>query len=178
MDFQAFISDNYGRACRFVRSYVTDDAVAEDIVADGMLAFWKNRDSVRDDAALSYLYTILRNKALDYLRKERAHKTVSLSGGEDALHDLDIRISSLNETPPEKIFSKEVARIVRATIRSLPQRTRDIFEAHRFGEKSYAEIASVFALTDKGVEYHIGKALQALRKALKDYLPAFWYLFP
>lgn len=178
MDFQAFLSDNYGRACRFVRSYVTDDAAAEDIVAEGMLAFWKNRNSVRDDAALSYLYTILRNKALDHLRKERAHRMVSLSGDADALHDLDIRISSLNETPPEKIFSKEVSRIIRATIRALPERTRAIFEAHRFGDKSYAEIASVFDITDKGVEYHIGKALQALRTALKDYLPAFLFLYP
>lgn len=172
MDLQAFLSDNYSRAYRFVRSYVTDSDAAEDIVADGMLAFWKNRDSVREDAALSYLYTILRNKALDHLRKERAHRTVSLSDDEKALLDLDIRISSLNETTPDKVFSKEIRKIIRDTIRSLPERTRAVFEAHRFGEKTYAEIASVFSLSDKGVEYHIGKALQALRKALKDYLPA------
>ena len=173
MDLQAFLSDNYDRAFRFVRSYVTDPDAAEDIVAEGMLAFWKNRQSVRDDAALAYLYTILRNKALDHLRKERVHRSVSLSGDEGALRDLDVRISSLNESTPDKVFSKEIRRIIRETIRSLPERTRAIFEAHRFGEKTYAEIASVYDLSDKGVEYHIGKALQALRKALRDYLPSF-----
>ena len=175
MDFQAFLSDNYSRAFRFVRSYVTDSDAAEDIVAEGMLSFWKNRDNVRDDAALSYLYTILRNKSLDHLRRERAHRMVSLSADGTELRDLDLRISSLNESTPDKIFSREVTRIIRETIRSLPERTRAVFEAHRFGDKTYAEIASVYDLSDKGVEYHIGKALQALRKALKDYLPSILY---
>ena len=47
----------------------------------------------------------------------------------------------------------------------------EIFEAHRFGEKTYAEVARIFDMTDKGVEYHIRKALKALRVALKDYFP-------
>ena len=177
MDLQTFLEENYSRAQRFVRSYVTDVDTAEDIVAEGMLTFWGKRDAVRDEAARSFLFTILRNKALDYLRKERAHRIVSLSSVEEDLRDLDQRIHSLDETTPEMIFSREMSKIVRETIESLPERTRLVFEAHRFGDQTYAEIATAFGMTEKGVEYHIGKALQALRTALKDYLPAFLFFF-
>ncbi len=173
MDFQTFLSDNYARASRYVQSYVTDKAAAEDIVSEGMLIFWRKKDSVREDAALPFLFTILRNKALDHLRKERAHRRVSLSLDEDQLRDLDLRISSLNESSSEKVFSAELTKAVRAAINALPERTRDIFNFHRFGEKTYEEIARKFGISEKGVEYHISKALQALRKSLKDYLSVF-----
>ena len=171
MDLQAFLKDNYSRARRFVRSYVTDADAAEDIVSEGIFAFWRKRDEVREDTAQAYLFTILRNKALDHLRKERARRTVSLSEEGQDLLDLDLRISSLNETTPDKIFSKEISRIFRETVQALPEQTREIFETHRFGEKTYAEVARIFDMTDKGVEYHIRKALKALRAALKDYFP-------
>ena len=40
----------------------------------------------------------------------------------------------------------------------------------RYENKSMKEIAESLNVTVKGVDYHIGKALQALRKNLKDYL--------
>ena len=176
MDLQAFLSDNYTRACRYVQSYVTDKAAAEDIVSEGMLIFWRKKDSVREDAAQPFLFTILRNKALDHLRKERAHRTVSLSMDEARLRDLDLRISSLDESSVEKVFSAELTKAVREAIDALPERTRDIFKSHRFGEKTYGEIARRFGISEKGVEYHISKALQTLRKSLKDYLSCFLLL--
>ena len=176
MDLQAFLSDNYARACRYVQSYVTDKAAAEDIVSEGMLVFWRKRDSVREDAAQAFLFTILRNKALDYLRKERTHRRISLSMDEAQLRDLDLRISSLDENTPEKVFSTELTRVIRESIDALPERTRDIFKSHRFGEKTYGEIARLYGISEKGVEYHICKALQTLRKSLKDYLSV-WLLF-
>lgn len=47
----------------------------------------------------------------------------------------------------------------------------------RFGGHSVKEIAEATGLSVKGVEYHITKALKALRVALKDYLPLFYFLF-
>ena len=43
--------------------------------------------------------------------------------------------------------------------------------------KTVKEIADETNLTIKGVEYHITKALKALRINLKDYLPLFYFLF-
>ena len=45
----------------------------------------------------------------------------------------------------------------------------------RFENKTVKEIADETNLTIKGVEYHITKALKALRINLKDYLPLFYF---
>jgi len=47
--------------------------------------------------------------------------------------------------------------------------TRKIFHLSRFENKTRKEIAEYMNMTPKGVEYHIGKALVALRRKLKDY---------
>jgi RNA polymerase sigma-70 factor (ECF subfamily) len=55
--------------------------------------------------------------------------------------------------------------------------TRRIFEMSRFENKTNNEIAEMLGLSSKSVEYHITKALKAMRVALKDYLPIFIFLF-
>jgi RNA polymerase sigma-70 factor (ECF subfamily) len=47
----------------------------------------------------------------------------------------------------------------------------------RFGNQSNKEIAEALGLTVKSIEYHITKALKALRISLKDYLPLFDFFF-
>ncbi len=54
---------------------------------------------------------------------------------------------------------------------------RRIFIMSRFENKSGKEIADILGITVKGVDYHMGKALKALRISLKDYLPILYFLF-
>ena len=91
--------------------------------------------------------------------------------------ELDMRISTLEACNPEDIFSTEVQQIVTATLALLPEQTRRVFEMSRFENKTNKEIAEELQLTVKGVEYHITKALKALRENLKDYLPLFYFYF-
>lgn len=48
----------------------------------------------------------------------------------------------------------------------------------QYGDKSNKEIAQELGLSTKSIEYHITKSLKALRVALKDYLPLFYFIFP
>lgn len=47
---------------------------------------------------------------------------------------------------------------------------------NRYGDISYPEIAKKLFVNQKTVEYHISKALKALRAVLKDYLSFLIYL--
>lgn len=91
----------------------------------------------------------------------------------DELYELDFRISSLDACNPTDIFSEEINRIVNRTLDTLPLQTRNVFRMSRYENKSIKEIADTLNISVKGVDYHIGKALKALRVNLKDYL----YLF-
>ena len=52
----------------------------------------------------------------------------------------------------------------------LPNRTREIFYERYLEQKPYKTIAENFGISVKGVEFHIAKSLNILRKNLKDYL--------
>ena len=45
----------------------------------------------------------------------------------------------------------------------------------RYENKSIKEIADALNISVKGVDYHISKALKALRVSLKDYLYLFFF---
>ena len=56
---------------------------------------------------------------------------------------------------------------------------REAFMLHRFGNKSYKEIADLLQVSPKTVDYRIQQALKQLRILLKDYSPALvWLVYP
>ena len=58
----------------------------------------------------------------------------------------------------------------------MPLQSKRVFMMRRFEQKSGKEIAEALGITVKGVDYHIAKALKALRISLKDYLPLIYFL--
>ena len=93
----------------------------------------------------------------------------------DELYELDFRIASLDSSDPNRLFSEEIVEIVNRTLGELPEKTRKAFMMSRYQNNSVKEIAGLLDVTVKGADYHIGKALQALRKSLKDYLSSFLF---
>ena len=71
----------------------------------------------------------------------------------------------------------EVGAIIRHELERMPERTRRIFVAHRYEDMSYREIAALYELSEGQVQYEIRSAKQALKIALKDYIPAIMLLF-
>ena len=159
------------------KSYVHDDMAAEDIVAESLVKYWRLSLSQEAETSETLLLTILKNKALDYLRHKVIHESAIENIMELNDRELNIRISTLEACDPEEIFSHEIQTIIHNTLQSLPEQTRRIFEMSRFENKTVKEIAEETNITAKGVEYHITKALKVLRINLKDYLPLFYFLF-
>ena len=125
----------------------------------------------------AYLLTLVKNKAVDYLRQKtirmRTHETFSNIDAEE----LEYRISTLEGCNPELIYSKEIQQIVDATLKQLSPKTREIFRMSRYENYSNKQIATELNIHIKTVEYHITQSLQLLRRNLKDYLPLFYFFF-
>ena len=171
MTFNELYANYYSKALLFVKSYTNDVSEAEDIVSESIITVWEKLDESRQDRLLPFLFTVLRNKCLDYLKSQRVKTTVKNESNEDFLSDLDLRIMALNDTTEEKVFSTEINEIIKKTLDSLPRKTREIFNFNRESGKTYSEIARIYGISEKSVAYHISKALKALREALNDYLP-------
>jgi RNA polymerase sigma-70 factor (ECF subfamily) len=84
--------------------------------------------------------------------------------------EIELNISSLKGCDPSELFTSEIENIVNDTIKTLPNRTREIFYERYLEQKSYKTIAENFGISVKGVEFHVTKSLNVLRKKLKDYL--------
>ena len=175
--FNEIYTSYYKKSFFFAKSYVHDDLAAEDIASESLIKLWEKLKTEKIDYIEPLLLTILKNKALDYLKHEEVKRTAFESMADWQQQELSIRISTLESCDPNEIFSDEVESIIRETLKSLSDQTRQAFLLSRFENKSNKEIAEQMGISVKGVEYHISKALKALRITLKDYFPLFYFFF-
>lgn len=68
--------------------------------------------------------------------------------------------------PHAQLESRDMLRRVEAAMQRLPDRTREIFVAHRVDGLSYSEIAERTGLSVKGVEKQMSKALVRIDRLL------------
>lgn len=158
------------RFISFANSYVQDLTVAEDFVMEAFMDYWEVRDILREDSNIpAYILTLIKHKCLNHLKRKQLQEDVSLRIRNVAEWELNIQISSLEVCEPTELFTNEIKEIVNRTLQQLPEQTRRIFIMSRVANKTRKEIAEEMNMTSKGVEYHIAKALSALRVNLKDY---------
>jgi len=173
--FNTVYTAYYRKSFLFVKSYVHDELVAEDIVSESLIKLWERMKAQPVDHIASYLFTILKNSALDHLKHEAVEQKAFKSLNEYLTREHEIRISVLQSCDPNEIFSMEIHQIIQSTLTNLPDKSRKIFEMSRYQNKSNKEIAAVFNISIKGVDYHIAIAIKALKVSLKDYLPVFFF---
>ncbi len=172
--FNDIYTSYYRRAFLFAKSYVHDEMAAEDIASDCLIILWQKMKETEITNVRYFLFTILKNKAFDYLK----HEQIKLNAFENIVNlhnrELSLRISTLEACNPDDIFSTEITEIIRNTLDSLSSQTRRIFEMSRYENYSNKEIADELGITVKGVDYHIAKALKVLLISLRDYLMLFF----
>lgn len=175
--FNKIYQTYYRRSYLYAKSYVHDDLAAEDIASEALIKLWRKMKESSIDYVEPLLVTILKNKSLDYLKHLEVERQAFENMTDWEKKEIAIRISSLEACEPDEIFSGEIQQIVSRTLKELSDKTHRIFILSRFENKSNKEIALQMNVSVKAVEYHISKALRALRIALKDYLPLFYFLF-
>lgn len=103
----------------------------------------------------AYLYRIARNLACD-LGKSAASRLEQQSE-EDWAAPSD---------PHAALEARDFLRRIEAAMAELPDRTREIFMAHRFENLTYGEIAARHAISISSVEKEIMRALRELHRAV------------
>ncbi|MDR2920008.1 MAG: RNA polymerase sigma-70 factor [Tannerella sp.] len=177
-DFNRLYHDYKKRFTHFAKTYVDDLAVAEDIVIDSLMYYWENRLSLENNANIpAYILTVIKNKCLNYLHRERIREEVEKYISDKEEWELNLRIATLEACDPKKLFSDEIQAIINSTLDSLSEQSRDIFIRSKYENQTNKEIARNLGLSIKSIEYHMTKTLKVLRVALKDYLPFLLMMF-
>lgn len=176
--FSSTYQKYYRRCVLYAKAYTFDSSVAEDLATDSMITFWQCLKEQRQiEEVLPFLFSIVRNKVLHYLRHEQVKLQVHQSLETDEARELQLRISTLEACNPQDLYSSEIKKIINHTLEQMDAKTRKIFIYSRFEGKSNKEIAESMNISVKTVDYHISKALQALRVHLTDYLHILILLF-
>ncbi len=162
----------YAKCVIFARSYTHSQAHAEDIVAEAMMVLWTRlEDGEEIELPLPFLMRVVRNKTLQYLRREMFKSQMIDNVSSDSEAELRLRLSSLEECDPTELYYAEVKQILDRSLENMNERTRNVFEMSRFRRMTNAEIAAELGISVKGVEYYITRALKRLRHDLRDYQP-------
>jgi len=162
--FEQVFRKYYQALCSFAIVYVKDQDLVEEMVQDVFYHFWEKREKVKIESSLkSYLYSMVRNRCLQYLRREKISQRVMTQVKVDY---------ELTETPdPASVYRMaEMNKTFQEALEELPERTRKVFEMSRFEGKKYKEIAQLLSISIKTVEANMGKALKHFRLRMHDYL--------
>jgi RNA polymerase sigma-70 factor (family 1) len=159
----------HGKLKIFANAYIHSETTAEDLVQDTFLKLIESDTKITDYHNIgAILFTILKNKCLDYIK----HKTVVEKHHESVTENYEYMVANkfaLEDDSIRIITRNEIRKALKEAIDKLPEQTRKIFVMNKLKEKKYKEIAQILNISEKTVEYHISKAFSFLRKEMGDY---------
>lgn len=159
MNFSELYLTYYSKLVRFAKEFVIQEEDAENITQDVFTILWEKRDFIAHiDNMNAYLFRLVRNRCLDYLK----HKVFEQRYVESVQTFYEVDVAEDNDT--------EI--LIRAAINSLPKRCRDIFLLSRVEGLKYKEISEQLGISVNTVECQMGIALKKLRVKLDIRLAA------
>lgn len=153
--FKALFEKYYTKLYYSSLAIVRDEDDARDIVNDVFAHIWEKHDSFEDTVNCMYLYTSIRHRSLDLLKKKKVREKylqACLNAKEESF--------SIDDLDDDRL------RAIKTVIDTMPQKTKYVLDQCYMEEKKYMEVADDLGITRDGVRKHIVKALKILRNAL------------
>ncbi|MES2618173.1 MAG: RNA polymerase sigma-70 factor [Bacteroidota bacterium] len=144
----------------FCLQIVKSSEDADEIVNDAFLVVWERKEELKlDDSLKNYLYTIVKNKSLNFLKKRRL---------DEVNIDDDFQILSQHHSVIDQIHARETEQLIFALIDRLPSKCRQIFVLSRKENMSNREIAALLEISEKTVENQITIAIRFIKDGLNS----------
>lgn len=143
---------------------MTGDAEdAADMAQEAFIKAYNSLASYRGDSRFSvWLYRIVSNVCLDFLRARKRRQTVSLSVVDDEGEETELEISD-ESASPEKLLERSMTRdAVRRGLQELTPEYRQILILRELQGMSYDEIAETLGLESGTVKSRIFRARKKL----------------
>lgn len=158
--FEALFRAHYAELCAYAQRFLPDLDQAEDVVQRTFVKFWEKREELQlQGSARPYLFRAVRNTALNQ-KRDSSNLT-----SEESL--ATVMGSESTESPLDE---SELSNQISEAIQEMPTVRRQVFLLSREEGKKYREIAEELDISVKTVENHMGKALNFMRKKLKEFL--------
>ncbi len=138
-------------AVKFIDSYQD----AEDIVQDFFVKFWNNKMYLNINMNLkSYLFTSIRNNALNFLRQKNKYIF-------EAVEDIEVKIEELDKSELSVLEER-----LQQEIEALPEKSREVFLEVVLNDLKYKEVAEKLGISINTVKTQLARALKKLRSSI------------
>ncbi|MHC4291811.1 MAG: RNA polymerase sigma factor [Planctomycetota bacterium] len=156
----------------FLRRFVSQDDVVEDVFQETFLQLYASRDSFDANRPLRpWLFTIAANKAKDALRKMQRQSSMSMGtiadAGDFSLDEVVNILTSYETTPEDEVSAEETAQRVRQVISEMPENLRGILILAYFEQFSYKHMAEILSIPIGTVKSRLHTAVVYFMKKWK-----------
>lgn len=171
-DFEVIYRRYYKVLYLYSARIVLSSEIAKDIVQDVFTEFWFHRDRIDKDKSVKYyLYTMVRNKSLDYIKSSYYKLSTAEYLLEEHLFPIFFTENDLH--------LEELTKEINLSVSRLSEKCRLVFLMSREKNMTNKEIAEELKVSIKAVEKHITKAISEIKTHLHDagYLSVILFLF-
>ncbi len=143
---------------------------AEDLTQETFVSAFTKIGTLKENRKFqSWLYRIAQNKVYQRFRaRPPHHESIDSEEGMD-LSDLQ-KLGTPVKDPESSVMSKELQRVIQASINSLPEKYREVFVLSAVHKLSYQEIGEIVGRSLASVKSDIHRARLRVRDRVKTYL--------
>jgi RNA polymerase sigma-70 factor (ECF subfamily) len=157
------------RLFRVIRSVVTNDDEAEDVLQEAWVRAYEHLDQFAGRASFSTWVTrIAFHEALARTRKNKRWTPLENPGGE-IMAEAERRQTTA-ETPEMQAERNQLGRILQAAVDALPETYRSVFVLREVEQLSTTETAECLELSAEAVKTRLHRSRALLRRDLKSRL--------
>ena len=157
--FERLFKMYYKRLCQFAFLIIRSKELSEEAVSDIFLHIWMKREQLIPERNIrSFLYTSVRNQAINYLQRETSIHT------QDDIDVYELEMESPDVSVDEVIDREQFRKRLQQAFDRLPERCKMISRMYFNDNLQYKEIAHILQLSRKTVEAQIAIATQKVKE--------------
>lgn len=152
----------------FTQRLVGDASIADDIAQDAFLKAWKHIRSFNTNGSFkSWLFSITRNTAIDFLRKKQS---IAFSAFENAEGENHFVAALQDDTPlPDELLARaQDAQYARHILESINPEYREVLDMRHTSNLTFSEIGEVLRRPLHTVKSQYRRAIIALKRAVEQ----------
>ena len=163
--FEQLMTDLEPLVWRVCWHYLGDRENAADCGQDAMLKIWRSLSQYRGDCAFeSWVYRIAASCCLDFIRKSRRDRSVSL----EPLREEGFDPPDQSPGTEEQVLNKDRHARIRAALAQLPEEQRDALVWTQLEGRSYEETAAILQVSVGTLKSRVNRARLKMKEILSD----------